>query len=125
VQSRDFVPVVPGFRTSLEGRRQLLIIDWQVALRPSLVGLQSGFWELTVAILIARALPRWIGWLGLLVGVLAGLLGLLSPPSSVIAGISSIRFISFFVFMLSTGLPLLRRRSKAEESNPGSAQRLT
>jgi hypothetical protein len=32
----------------------------------------------TVAVLITRALPRWIGWLGLLDGVLTGLLGLLS-----------------------------------------------
>jgi hypothetical protein len=31
-----------------------------------------------VAILTTRALPRWIGWLDLLVGVLAGWLGLLS-----------------------------------------------
>jgi hypothetical protein len=32
-----------------------------------------------VAILTTRALPRWIGWLGLLVGALAGWLGVLSP----------------------------------------------
>jgi hypothetical protein len=32
-----------------------------------------------LAILTTRALPRWIGWLGLLVGALAGWLGLLSP----------------------------------------------
>jgi hypothetical protein len=32
-----------------------------------------------VAILTTRVLPRWIGWLGLLVGALAGWLGLLSP----------------------------------------------
>jgi hypothetical protein len=38
-----------------------------------------------VAILTTRALPRWIGWLGLLVGALAGWLGLLSPALSVIA----------------------------------------
>jgi hypothetical protein len=50
-----------------------------------------------VAILTTRALPRWIGWLGLLVGALAGWLGLLSPASAVISGISSIGFIGFFV----------------------------
>jgi hypothetical protein len=65
-----------------------------------------------VAILTTRALPRWIGWLGLLVGVLAGWLGLLSPASSVISSVSSIGFIGFFVFMLSMGIALLRRRSK-------------
>ena len=59
--------------------------------------------------------PRWIGWLGLLVGPLAGWLGLLSPASSVISGISSIGFIGFFVFMLSMGIALLRRRPKADE----------
>jgi hypothetical protein len=62
-----------------------------------------------VAILTTRALPRWIGWLGILVGVLAGWLGLLSPASGVIGGISSIGFIGFFVFMLSMGVALLRR----------------
>jgi hypothetical protein len=46
-----------------------------------------------VDILTTRALPRWIGWLGLLVGLLAGWLGLLSPASSVIASISNIGFI--------------------------------
>lgn len=40
----------------------------------------------TVAILITRALPRWISWPGLLVGVLPGWLGRLSPASSVVAG---------------------------------------
>jgi hypothetical protein len=61
-----------------------------------------------VAILRTRALPRWIGWLGLLVGVLAGWLGLLSPASGVIEGISSIGFIGFIVFMLSMGVAILR-----------------
>jgi hypothetical protein len=67
-----------------------------------------------VAILNTRALPRWIGWLGLLVGALAGWLGLLSPASSVIASISNIGFIGFFVFMLSMGIALLRRRSRVD-----------
>jgi hypothetical protein len=62
-----------------------------------------------VAILRTRALPRWIGWLGILVGVLAGWLGPLSPASDVIEAISSIGFIGFFVFMLSMGVVILRR----------------
>jgi hypothetical protein len=72
-----------------------------------------------VAILTTRALPRWIGWLGLLVGTLAGWLGLLSPASSVISTISNIGFIGFFVFM---GIALLRRRSQIDEATQASAQ---
>jgi hypothetical protein len=76
-----------------------------------------------VAILTTRALPRWIGWLGLLVGALAGWLGLLSPASSVISTISNIGFIGFFVFMLSMGIALLRRRSKVD-GHPGIGTRI-
>jgi hypothetical protein len=75
-----------------------------------------------VAILTTRVLPRWIGWLGLLVGALAGWLGLLSPASSVISSISNIGFIGFFVFMLSMGIALLRRRSRVDEASQASSQ---
>ena len=78
-----------------------------------------------VAILTTRALPRWIGWLGLLVGVLGGWLGLLSPASSVISGISTIGFIGFFVFMLSMGVALLRRRTRVEGVTRASADPTT
>lgn len=67
-----------------------------------------------VAILRTRALPRWIGWLGLAVGVLAGWLGLLSPASGAIEGISSIGFLGFFVFMLSVGVAILRQPDTVE-----------
>jgi hypothetical protein len=78
-----------------------------------------------VAILTTRVLPRWIGWLGLLVGALAGWLGLLSPASSVIVDISSIGFIGFFVFMLSMGIALLRRRSSLDEAARTQAHELS
>jgi hypothetical protein len=78
-----------------------------------------------VTILTTRPLPRWIGWLGLLVGTLAGWLGLLSPASSVISAISSVGFIGFFVFMLSMGIALLRRRLKTERATQASAQKLS
>jgi hypothetical protein len=75
-----------------------------------------------VAILTTRALPRWIGWLGLLVGLLAGWLGQLSPASDIIEGISSLGFIGFFVFMLSMGVALLRRRTKVDAPAPASTR---
>lgn len=65
------------------------------------------------AILRTRILPRWIGWLGLLVAVLAGWLGLFGPASSVIEGVSAIGFLGFFVFMVSMGIALLRRERRA------------
>src|SRR5829696_9447882 len=58
----------------------------------------------------------------LLVGVLTGWLGLLSPASSVIASISNIGFIGFFVFMLSMGIALLRRRSAVNGVTQASAK---
>jgi len=70
-----------------------------------------------VAIIRTRALPRWNGWLGSLVGVLAGWLGLLSPASDVIEGISSIGVIGFFVFMLSMGVAILRRHEARQSGD--------
>ena len=70
------------------------------------------------AILKTSVVPRWIGWLGLVVAVFAGWLGLLGPASSVIEGISSIGFLAFFVFMLSMGIALLRRRRATEGMTP-------
>lgn len=66
-----------------------------------------------LAVLRTHELPRWVGWLGLLVGVLAGWLGLLSPVSGLVEGISGIGFVAFFVFMLSMGIAMLRRREAA------------
>ena len=62
-----------------------------------------------IAILKTRALPRWIGWLGILGGVLAGWLGLTEPRLGRGRGHSSIGFIGFFVFMLRMGVAILRR----------------
>lgn len=63
-----------------------------------------------IAILKTAAVPRWIGWLGLVVAAVAGWLGLLSPASSVIEGITTLGFIAFFIFMLSMGISLLLRQ---------------
>jgi len=67
-----------------------------------------------VAILTTGALPRWVGYLGLIAAVFAGWLGLFAPLSSVIEGLTSIGFLAFFLFLLSMGITILRRaRSRA------------
>lgn len=70
------------------------------------------------AVLTTGAAPRWVGWLGLLVAVCGGWLGLLAPLSGVIEGISGIGFVGFFIFMLSMGIALLRRRGNRPELVP-------
>lgn len=62
-----------------------------------------------IAVLKTSVLPRWIGWLGLAVGVFAGLGYALSPASSVIEGITFIGFVGFFVWNAAMGVSLLRR----------------
>ena len=49
------------------------------------------------------------------------LVGLLSPASSIISAITTIGFIGFFVFMLSIGIALLRRRSQVDGVTPATA----
>lgn len=73
---------------------------------------------LAFAILKTRAVPRWIGWLGVVTGVFAGWLGLLAPASSVIDGLTFIGFVSFFIFMASLGVALLRRKTPADALSP-------
>jgi uncharacterized protein DUF4386 len=67
------------------------------------------------AALRTRAVPRWIGWLGLVTGVFAGWLGLLSPASSLIDGITFIGFVGFFIWIAAMGIALLRRRPPVED----------
>jgi hypothetical protein len=66
-----------------------------------------------VAILTTGALPRWVGYLGLIAAIFAGWLGLLAPLSSVIEGLTSIGFLAFFAFLVSMGITILRRRAEA------------
>jgi uncharacterized protein DUF4386 len=61
------------------------------------------------AVLKTRAVPRWIGWLGIFVAVTGGWLGLLSPASSVLEAVTFPGFVAFFVFMASMGVALLRK----------------
>lgn len=72
-----------------------------------------------VAILSTRALPRWLGWFGLLVGLLAGWLGLLSPVSGVFEAISTLGFVGFFAFVLSMGISMLMRLRRTAEDRAG------
>lgn len=64
-----------------------------------------------IAILSTKAVPRWIGWLGIVVAVSAGWLGPIGLVSDAIAAVSSIGFISFFVFVAAAGIAILRRRN--------------
>lgn len=72
-----------------------------------------------IAILKTSAVPRWIGWVGLVAAVFAGWLGLLGPAWSVIEGLTAIGFLAFFVFMASMEVaPLRRRGERAPEAAP-------
>ena len=64
-----------------------------------------------VAILKTGALPRWVGYLGMIAAIFAGWLGLFAPLSAVIEGITTIGFFAFFLFLISMGITILRRRA--------------
>ena len=65
------------------------------------------------AVLRTGLLPKWIGWLGVVVGAFA-LIGLLGPASSVAEGLTFPGFVGFFVWMAAMGITLLRRRNRLE-----------
>ena len=65
-----------------------------------------------VAVLRTRALPRWVGYLGLVPAVFAGWLGVFAPLSSLIEEVTSIGFFAFFAFLASMGITILRRRDQ-------------
>ena len=67
-----------------------------------------------VAILTTGALPRWVGYLGLIASVFAGWLGLFAPLSSVVEGLTSIGFLAFFAFLLSMGITILLADGRPE-----------
>ena len=72
-----------------------------------------------IAILKTSVVPRWIGWLGLVVAIFAGWLGLLAPASDIIEGLTTIGFFGFFVFLASMGIAiLLRQRRSAKAQAP-------
>jgi hypothetical protein len=112
---------VPGYVAAEEATKASLAVTFDTFASLSLILNYTGNalgWGVAVplyaiAILKTGAVPRWIGWVGLLAAVFAGWLGLLSPASSVIEGISVIGFLAFFVFMLSFGVAVLVRQRRA------------
>jgi hypothetical protein len=75
-----------------------------------------------LAVLKTAFLPRWIGWLGIGVGVFAGLGDALSPASSIIDGVTFIGFVAFFVWTAAMGVALLRRDNRAAPPTSAPAQ---
>lgn len=67
-----------------------------------------------IAILQTGLLPRWIGWLGLAVGLCAGWVGMLSPLADVFEVFSGLGFVGFFVLLLAMGVSILKQR-RAED----------
>ena len=67
-----------------------------------------------IAVLRTSAVPRWIGWVGMVSAIFGGWLGVLSPVSSVVEGLSTIGFFAFFIFTASLGVALLRRHTESE-----------
>jgi hypothetical protein len=122
----------PGYSAANEATQASLGVTFDTL--ASLSGLTNYFgnalgWGVAVplyaiAILKTSALPRWIGWLGLVVAFFAGWLGLLAPASDVVEGLTSIGFLGFFVFMASMGIAILGRQKRlaAELAPAVSAQ---
>lgn len=109
--------LAPGYSEANEATQASLGVTFDTF--ASLSGLTNYFgnalgWGVTVplyaiAILKTSALPRWIGWLGLVVALLAGWLGLLAPASNAVEGLTGIGFVGFFVFLASMGIAILFR----------------
>ena len=120
--------LVPGYVNADAATKASLTVTTDTLAAVSLALNYTGdalLWAVVVplyafAILKTSIVSKWIGWLGLVVGIFAGLFGLLSPASSVIDGLTFIGFIAFFVFMACMGVALLRRRATANVStSPG------
>ena len=110
--------LAPGYSEATGATQDALAVTTDTFASASLLTNYVGdvlVWGVTVplyaiAILKTSVLPRWIGWLGIVVAVFGGWLGLLRPASDIVEGISSIGFVSFFVFVASLGIAILRRR---------------
>jgi len=113
--------LAPGYSEANEATQASLGVTFDTL--ASLSGLTNYFgnalgWGVAVplyalAILKTSALPRWIGWLGLVVAFFAGWLGLLAPAVGIVEGLTAIGFVGFFIFLASTGIAILLRRSRS------------
>jgi hypothetical protein len=68
-----------------------------------------------------RAVPRWIGWLGVGVGLDGGWIGAFGIVSTTVEDVTAIGFLGFFVWMLAMGVALLRR-PRARAAEPGATR---
>jgi hypothetical protein len=112
--------IVPAYMSGDAATKSAAVVDAQTL--TSIAHLTNYFgdalgWGVAVplyaiAILKTGALPKWIGWVGMVAAVFAGWIGLFSPLSSVIDGLTFPGFLAFFVFMGSVGVALLRRRKE-------------
>jgi hypothetical protein len=119
--------LAPGYSEANEPTRASLGVTFDTL--ASLSGLTNYFgnalgWGVAVplyaiAILKTGALPRSIGWLGLVVAFFAGWVGLVAPASDIAEGLTNIGFVGFFVFLASMGIAiLLREKRSATEFAP-------
>jgi hypothetical protein len=105
----DFAGAGPTARTTLQTTGDLMA---GTALATNYVG-DLMIWAVAVplfglAAVRTRAVSRWIGWLGVLVGVVGGWIGAFGIVSTTVEDITAIGFLGFFVWMLAMGVALLR-----------------
>jgi uncharacterized protein DUF4386 len=116
--------LAPGYTAGNEVTQASLAVTFDTFARFCLLMNYFGdilIWGVTtplfaIAVLKTSAVPRWIGWVGIVAAVFAGWLYLLSPVSSIVYGLSVIGFLAFFIFMASLGVALLRRRTASVEA---------
>jgi hypothetical protein len=106
----DFAGGGPVARTTLQTTGDLMA---GTALATNYVG-DLMIWAVAVplfglAAVRTRAVPRWIGWLGVGVGLVGGWIGAFGIVSTTVEDVTAIGFLGFFVWMLAVGVALLRR----------------
>jgi hypothetical protein len=80
---------------------------------------------LALAVLRTRQIPRWLGWLGLFVGVVGGWVGALGYLVQAADDISTLGFLGFFVWMIAMGMATIRlaRSDPLAATPPGAVPR--